>query len=74
MDLIEHSSILLKHILQHSFDEIFITDASGNILYTSQSTEKMFGIPLERIIHQNIFHLEKEGVFSPSVVVNVLRS
>ncbi|MGE6613530.1 sigma-54 interaction domain-containing protein [Peribacillus sp. NPDC076916] len=74
MDLREDVSILLKHILEHSFDEIFITDALGNILYTSQTTEKMFGIPFKPKMNQNIFDLEKDGVFSPSVIANVLRS
>ncbi|KAB7704055.1 PAS domain-containing protein [Bacillus aerolatus] len=74
MNLKRDASILFKHILEHSFDEIFIADSLGNILYTSKSTEKMFGLPFGEIIHQNIFHLEKEGVFSPSVTANVLRN
>lgn len=74
MDLKENTSLLFKKILEHSFDEIFITDAEGNIIYTSPSTEKLFGIPYEKMIRHNVFHLEKEGVFSPSVVVNVLKN
>jgi len=69
-----NDSILLKHVLAHSFDEIFIANASGVVLYTSQSTEKVFGIPSDQIVHYNIFDLEKQGIFSPSVIANVLRT
>ncbi|MDQ6600284.1 sigma-54 interaction domain-containing protein [Bacillus salipaludis] len=74
MNLTLDDSILLKHILEHSFDEIFIADASGMVLYTSQSTEKVFGIPSEQIVNHNIFELENQGMFSPSVIANVLRT
>ncbi|KON83517.1 Fis family transcriptional regulator [Sporosarcina globispora] len=74
MDLKKHAYILLKQILEDSFDEIFITDTIGNIIYTGKTTEKLFGIPHEKMIGQNVFLLEKEGVFSPSVIVNVLKS
>lgn len=74
MDVKKRASLLLDHILKHSFDEIFITDEEGDILYTSQSTEKLFGIPFEEMIHRNVFQLEREGVFSPSVIAKVLRN
>ena len=74
MSLFSDDSMLLQHILQHSFDEIFIADASGLVLFTSQSTEKVFGIPSEQIVNHNIFDLEKQGLFSPSVIANVLRT
>lgn len=73
MDLNERAYIILKYILDFSFDEIFITDAKGNIIYTRESKEKLFGIPHEKIIHQNVFDLEKEGIFVPSIIVNVLK-
>ncbi|MFJ8261146.1 sigma-54 interaction domain-containing protein [Rummeliibacillus sp. NPDC094406] len=69
-----NDSILLNYVLAHSFDEIFIANASGMVLYTSQSTEKVFGIPCDQIVHHNIFDLEKKGIFSPSVIANVLRT
>ncbi|OCA82089.1 sigma-54 interaction domain-containing protein [Pseudobacillus wudalianchiensis] len=74
MDLREHAFLLLKHILDHSFDEIFIADNVGNILHVSGNTEKIFGIPPEKFINQNIFALEEEGIFSPSIIATVLRN
>ncbi|KAB2336571.1 PAS domain S-box protein [Cytobacillus depressus] len=74
MNLNEHAYKILNQILEHSFDEIFITDDMGNVVYARQSTEKLFGIPHEKMIRQNVFKLEKEGVFSPSVIVNVLKN
>ena len=74
MDLEENAYTLLNQILEHSFDEIFITDPMGDIVYTRQSREQLFGIPHEKMIGQNVFDLEKKGVFSPSVIVNVLKN
>ena len=74
MELKEHAYTLLKEILENSFDEIFITDAIGNIVYTRQSREALFGIPHEKMLDQNVFQLEKEGIFSPSIIVNVLKN
>ncbi|MFJ7509273.1 PAS domain-containing protein [Peribacillus simplex] len=67
MDLREDVSIFLKHILEHSFDEIFIADAVGNILYTSQTTEKMFGIPFEPKMNQNISSKKMACFLPPSL-------
>ena len=74
MDLREHAYTLLKQILENSFDEIFITDATGKIIYARQAAKKLFGIPHEEVIGQNVLQLEKEGIFSPSAIVNVLIS
>lgn len=74
MNVSRHDSLHIKYILEHSFDEIFIADASGMVLYTSQSTEKVFSIPCDQIVNHNIFELEKQGIFSPSVIANVLRT
>ncbi len=74
MNISRDDSILLNHILEHSFDEIFIADAKGMVLYASQSTETVFGIACEQIVNHNIFELEKQGLFSPSVIASVLRT
>ncbi|MEH7307125.1 sigma 54-interacting transcriptional regulator, partial [Neobacillus drentensis] len=74
MNISRDDSIFLNHILEHSFDEIFIADATGMVLYASQSTETVFGIPCEQIVNHNIFELEKQGLFSPSVIASVLRT
>ncbi len=74
MNISKDDSILLKHILEHSFDEIFIADVAGMVLFTSQSTETVYGIPCEQIVNHNIFELEEQGLFSPSVIASVLRT
>ncbi|MFD1040025.1 sigma-54 interaction domain-containing protein [Virgibacillus byunsanensis] len=74
MYLKENAYIILKQILKDSFDEIFIADAEGDIIYAKQFTEDLFGIPHKKIIYMNVFHLEKEGIFFPSVIVNVLKN
>ncbi|MDY0393694.1 PAS domain S-box protein [Virgibacillus halophilus] len=74
MNLNEHAYIILKYILDFSFDEIFITDAKGNIIYTRKSEEKLFGIPHDKILNQNVFDLENEGIFVPSIIAKVLKA
>lgn len=74
MDFQKNILVILNSILTYSFDEIFVTDASGNILFTSEKTEKMFGILHEEINNQTIFELEERGIFSPSIIAAVLNN
>lgn len=73
MLLNECAYIFFEKVLDSSFDEIFITDDKGNIIYARESNEKMFGVPYEKFIHQNVFELEKAGIFVPSAIASVLR-
>ena len=68
------SQLVLENIIQYSFDEIFVTDAEGNIILSSDSFKNFFGIDAKEIINQNVFVLEKEGVLSPSVTGKVLKT
>lgn len=68
------AKILLEHILKFSFDEIFITDAAGNVLYVSPAFTQLFGIKAEETLYQSVFHLEEKGILSPSVTGKVLKS
>ncbi|WP_338469728.1 sigma 54-interacting transcriptional regulator [Niallia sp. XMNu-256] len=74
MDLEEHAYILLQQILEQSFDEIFITDGKGRIVFAGEDAEKLFGTSHDKMMGRNIFQLEEEGVFSPSVIASVLKS
>jgi PAS domain S-box-containing protein/TyrR family helix-turn-helix protein len=68
------SDLLLKNIINYSFDEIFITDDSGKILYISPSCEEIYGVSAEDMINQNVLDLERKGVLNPSVSALVLKS
>ncbi|MFZ7946688.1 sigma-54 interaction domain-containing protein [Neobacillus sp. 19] len=66
--------ILLKEIITHSFDEIFITDGEGNVLEVSPSCYELYGVDPDQLIGGNVIDLEKKGFLNPSVTALVLRS
>ncbi|GEK35245.1 sigma-54 interaction domain-containing protein [Kurthia sibirica] len=73
MKLKEKNSLILSEILMHSFDEIFVVDHTGKIIYSTPQVEKLFGLTDIDMELDTIFELEKKGVFSPSVIVAVLQ-
>jgi len=62
----------LQAIFETSYDVIFVTDGEGNTLRASQACESLWGIKREEIIGRNVLDLEKEGVFTPSIIRLVL--
>ncbi|WHY84029.1 sigma 54-interacting transcriptional regulator [Neobacillus novalis] len=66
--------ILLKEIITHSFDEIFITDCEGNVLEVSPSCYELYGVDPDQLIGGNVVVLEKKGFLNPSVTALVLKS
>ncbi|WP_019120371.1 sigma-54 interaction domain-containing protein [Brevibacillus massiliensis] len=70
----EHAELLLRLIIQHTFDEIFITDHLGNVLAVSPSCSDLYGIEAKEMLEQNVFALEEAGVLCPSVTALVLKS
>ena len=66
--------LILESIIKYSFDEIFVTDADGTIIFSSESFKNFFGIDAKEIINQNIFALEEQGILSPSVIGKVLNT
>ena len=70
----EHAELLLQFIIQHSFDEIFITDHQGNVVEVSPSCGELYGIESQELMGHNVFRLEEAGVLRPSVTALVLKS
>lgn len=66
--------VLLRTIIQSSFDEIFVIDTKGNVIFVSPTCKEMFGIPAEEMVKENVYELEKRGIFSPSVTAKVLQT
>lgn len=66
-------SELLKDIIAHSFDEIFITDGNGIVLEVSPSCYELYGVNSGQMIGQNVWDLEKKGILNPSVTALVLK-
>jgi len=57
----------LEAIFDSSFDEIFVIDGNGIVQRINKAGETNYGVKTDYFIGQNIFELEKQGYFSPSV-------
>lgn len=55
-------------------DEIMLCDADGTVLRISQTYEKNFGFPPGSVLGRSVYDLEREGIFSPSVTAEVIRT
>lgn len=64
----------LEIVFNATYDSIFITDRSGNVIRASKSVINTCGIPAEELIGQNVFDLEERKVFYPSNTKKVLKS
>jgi PAS domain S-box-containing protein len=56
---------LLLKILDTLKDPIWINDKNGNVLWVNQAADETFSIG--ELIGQNVFEMEKRGIFSPSI-------
>lgn len=55
-------------------DTIFITDKTGQVIFTGEQVAKNCGYESDAFIGRNVYELEKERVFSPSVCVKVIET
>ncbi|MFB4161337.1 sigma 54-interacting transcriptional regulator [Geomicrobium sp. JSM 1781026] len=58
----------IQAIFEHTYDVIFVADAKGNTIRVSNASQKIWGYTPEQLIGRNVYDLEGEGVFRPSVV------
>ena len=71
---LQQNQLLLENIIKYSFDEIFVIDTHGNIIFFSEKFKTLFGIDAEKIMNQNVFTLEKKGILAPSITGKVLKT
>ncbi|MEC0346363.1 sigma-54 interaction domain-containing protein [Peribacillus frigoritolerans] len=64
----------LTQILHSSYDEIFVTDASGNTLFVSEACKKLTGLPPEAFINKNIKELVEKGLINNSVTLKTMKT
>lgn len=74
MTLKSIEEILLKEIITHSFDELFITDSKGNVLEVSPSCYELYGVTPDQLIGKNVSNLEEKGILNPSVSALVIKN
>ncbi|MFL0365137.1 sigma-54 interaction domain-containing protein [Pseudobacillus sp. 179-B 2D1 NHS] len=59
-------------ILNSTYDEIFVTDENGNVLFVSESCKHFTGLPPEAFINRNIHELVDKGIITNSVTLKTM--
>ena len=62
----------LQKIIDNSFDEIFVTDGQGEIIYVSETCRKHYGLEPEEVIGKKAWDLLEGGYCFPPVTPVVL--
>lgn len=62
----------LIRILNSSYDEIFVTDGEGNVLFVSESCQHFTGLPPAAFINKNIHELVQKGIINNSVTLKAM--
>jgi PAS domain S-box-containing protein len=63
----------LDAIIESSYDGFYITDGQANTLRVNSSWEKITGLGADDVIGKNMADLERQGYFSKSVILMVLK-
>lgn len=63
----------LEAILHASNDNIVITDEKGLVLRVSQNCRDIYGYDVPEMVGRTVYELQKRGIFSPSVTIEVLK-
>ncbi len=53
-------------------EEIFVTDRNGKVLYMNPQSEKICGVGRDDCIGRNVQELQKRGIFSESITLEVI--
>ncbi len=64
---------VLFKILEHSYDEIFVTDANGKVIYVNPVCERYYGIKARDVIGRQARSLAEEGYYGPPLIDQVLQ-
>lgn len=63
-----------ESIINSIYDEIFVTDAEGYVIFVNKAAERLYNRKAEDIIGRNVKELEEEGFFTPSITNLVRRT
>ncbi|CAA7603433.1 RNA polymerase sigma factor 54 interaction domain protein [Acididesulfobacillus acetoxydans] len=63
----------LRKILDNSFDEIFVVNRSGTVVYVNDACERHYGLKPSEVIGKTVHHLVSEGYYSPVLAPIVFR-
>lgn len=63
-----------KNILNHSFDELFVINSKGEVVYVNEASVNNYGLNPEEIVGKTIYDLQKDGYYYPLIAPVVLQS
>lgn len=69
----EYDSEFYKIMVEYLGEEIFVSDGTGKILFVNPASVRMIGLPADRIVGRSAEDLEREGYFSVSSTMEVVR-
>ena len=55
----------LKDILDYCYDEIFVIDSQGIVIYVNDACTRNYGATPEELIGKHVMYLEEKGYCSP---------
>jgi PAS domain S-box-containing protein len=62
-----------KRILNHSYDELFVINRQGVVVYVNEPSVRNYGLAPDEIIGKTIYDLQKDGYYYPLVAPVVLQ-
>ena len=68
-----YDSEFYKLMVEYLGEEIFVSDGTGKILFVNPASVKMIGLPVDQIVGKSAEDLEREGYFSVSSTMEVVR-
>lgn len=69
----EYDKQFYKLVFEYLGEEIFVTDKNGKTLYVNPASVKTIGKPVEQIVGRNVEELVKDGYFSNSSTMEVMK-
>jgi PAS domain S-box-containing protein len=68
-----YDSEFYKAMVEYLGEEIFVSDGTGKILFVNPASVRMIGLPVDQIVGRNARDLERDGYFSISSTMEVVR-
>jgi PAS domain S-box-containing protein len=68
-----YDSEFYKAMVEYLGEEIFVTDGNGKILFVNPASVRMIGLSVDQIVGRSAGDLEREGYFSVSSTMEVIR-
>ena len=73
IDKLKQELRVMEEILDYSSDSIVVGDENGIVLLVNKTFEQIAGARPDEVIGRSVYDLEKEAVFTPSVIALVLK-